>query len=74
MIADKLDEGYEADDVGVAILSGLVYAFDALSSSLPGTGTNTGQAGFAHSHETLTSSALPPDVRRGLCPAVSSLC
>jgi len=39
VIADKLDEGYEPDEIGVAILSGLVYAFDALSSSIPGTAT-----------------------------------
>ena len=37
VIADKLDEGYEPDVIGVATLSGLVYAFEALSSSLPRT-------------------------------------
>lgn len=39
ILADKLDEGYEPDETGVAILSGLVYAFDTLSSSVPDTAT-----------------------------------
>ncbi len=39
VIADKLDEGYEPDETGIAILSGLVYAFDAISASIPKTAT-----------------------------------
>jgi hypothetical protein len=39
IVADRLDEGYEPDETGVAILTGLVYAFDKLSSALPSTAT-----------------------------------
>lgn len=39
VMADKLDEGYEPDGIGIAILSGLVDAFDALSSSIAQTAT-----------------------------------
>lgn len=39
VIADKLDEGYEPDETGIAILSGLVYALDTISSSMPKTAT-----------------------------------
>lgn len=39
IIADRLDEGYEPDITGVAILSGLVDAFDKLSSMLPNAAT-----------------------------------
>lgn len=39
IIADRLDEAYEPDVTGVAILTGLVYAFDKLSSSVPRTAT-----------------------------------
>jgi len=37
--ADKLDEGYEPDPIGVSILTGLVYAFDKLAAALPGVAT-----------------------------------
>ncbi|NQT94561.1 MAG: ATP-binding protein [Lentisphaerae bacterium] len=37
--ADRLDEGYEPDPIGVSILTGLVYAFDKLSAALPNTAT-----------------------------------
>ncbi len=37
--ADKIDEGYEPDPIGVSILTGLVYAFDKLAASLPKTAT-----------------------------------
>lgn len=39
VMSDKLDEGYEPDEIGIAILSGLVDAFDLLSSSIPQTAT-----------------------------------
>jgi hypothetical protein len=39
VMADKLDEGYEPDDIGIAILSGLVYAFETLSFSIAETAT-----------------------------------
>lgn len=35
IVADRLDEGYEPDQEGVAILTGLIYALDRLSSSKP---------------------------------------
>lgn len=35
IVADRLDDGYEPDTTGVAILTGLIYAFDTLSSALP---------------------------------------
>lgn len=39
IIADRLDEGYEPDPIGVAILTGLIYALDELSTALPRTTT-----------------------------------
>ena len=39
IVADRLDEGYEPDLYGVAILTGLVYAFDKLSLAVPRTAT-----------------------------------
>lgn len=37
--ADRLDEGYEPDPIGVSILTGLVYAFDKLAASIAHTAT-----------------------------------
>ncbi|HNX68318.1 MAG TPA: ATP-binding protein [Candidatus Omnitrophota bacterium] len=37
ILADRLDDGYEPDSLGVAILTGLLYALDQLSTSLPRT-------------------------------------
>lgn len=34
IVADRLDEGYEPDSSGIAIVTGLVYAFDKLSSGI----------------------------------------
>ncbi len=39
IVADRLDEGYEPDLFGVAILTGLVYAFEKISSAVPRTAT-----------------------------------
>lgn len=62
VIADKLDEGYEPDEVGVAVLSGLVYAFDAISSSLPGTATTI----FLRDNIFRTIQARDPDYSRNI--------
>jgi hypothetical protein len=39
IIADRLDEGYEPDLTGIAILTGLVYSFDRLAVAIPKTST-----------------------------------
>ncbi len=37
ILADRLDDGYEPDSLGVAILTGLLYALDQLGTILPRT-------------------------------------
>jgi hypothetical protein len=62
IVADRLDEGYEADPTGVAILTGLVYAFDALSHSIPSTSTTA----FLRDNIFRSVQAYDPDYSRNI--------
>lgn len=62
IIADRLDEGYEPDVTGVAMLTGLVYAFDKLSSAIPNTSTTV----FLRDNIFRAIQAHDPDYSRNL--------
>jgi hypothetical protein len=62
ILADRLDEGYEPDPTGIAILTGLVYAFDALSHSI----TNTATTAFLRDNIFRSIQIHDPDYSRNI--------